>query len=113
MRSAGERRSPHVHPLFRRQVELVAGLHVEGRVPGVDGAVARSGRAGGDNFLQSSLSRAVIFSSLTKASGFGTLWLSEHPGTATMGELLTISLAWTLVTTLFFLPALLQSARVR
>ena len=72
-----------------------------------------SWRAGGDNFLQSSLSRAVIFSALTTASGFGTLWLSEHPGTATMGELLTISLAWTLVTTLFFLPALLQSARVR
>jgi len=69
--------------------------------------------APGDNFLQSSLSRAVIFSALTTASGFGTLWLSKHPGTASMGELLTISLAWTLVTTLFFLPALLQSARAR
>ena len=64
-------------------------------------------RAGARNLLQSSLTRAVIFSALTTASGFGSLWLSSHPGTASMGELLTISLAWTLATTLFFLPALL------
>jgi hopanoid biosynthesis associated RND transporter like protein HpnN len=64
-------------------------------------------RAGARNLLQSSLTRAVIFSALTTASGFGSLWLSSHPGTASMGELLMISLAWTLVTTLFFLPALL------
>ena len=64
-------------------------------------------RAGAQNLLQSSLTRAVIFSALTTASGFGTLWLSSHPGTASMGELLMISLGWTLVTTLFILPALL------
>jgi predicted RND superfamily exporter protein len=64
-------------------------------------------RAGARNLLQSSLTRAVVFSALTTASGFGTLWLSSHPGTASMGELLMISLAWTLMTTLFFLPALL------
>jgi hopanoid biosynthesis associated RND transporter like protein HpnN len=58
-------------------------------------------------FLASSLTRAVIFSALTTASGFGTLWLSIHPGTASMGELLMISLFWTLVTTLFLSPALL------
>jgi len=64
-------------------------------------------RNGSTNLLQSSLARAVVFSALTTASGFGTLWLSSHPGTASMGELLMISLAWTLATTLFFLPALL------
>ncbi|HUO02564.1 MAG TPA: hypothetical protein VMU31_07280, partial [Rhizomicrobium sp.] len=64
-------------------------------------------RAGAHNFLQSSLTRAVIFSAATTASGFGTLWLSRHPGTASMGELLMISLFWTLVTTLFVSPALL------
>jgi uncharacterized protein len=64
-------------------------------------------RAGARNFLQSSLTRAVIFSAATTASGFGTLWLSRHPGTASMGELLMISLFWTLVTTLFVSPALL------
>ncbi len=58
-------------------------------------------RVGAQNLLQSSLTRAVIFSALTTASGFGTLWLSSHPGTASMGELLMISLGWTLITTLF------------
>ncbi len=64
-------------------------------------------RAGVANLLQSSLTRAVIFSALTTASGFGSLILSSHPGTASMGHLLIISLGWTLFTTLFFLPALL------
>ena len=57
--------------------------------------------------LASSLTRAVIFSAATTASGFGTLWLSIHPGTASMGELLMISLGWVLATTLFLSPALL------
>jgi hopanoid biosynthesis associated RND transporter like protein HpnN len=64
-------------------------------------------RAGAQNLLQSSLTRAVLFSALTTASGFGSLILSSHPGTASMGILLMISLAWVLLTTLFFLPALL------
>jgi uncharacterized protein len=64
-------------------------------------------RAGQTNLLQSSLTRAVIYSAATTASGFGSLWLSSHPGTASMGELLMISLFWTLATTLFFLPALM------
>ncbi len=58
-------------------------------------------------FLASPLTRAVIFSAATTASGFGTLWLSIHPGTASMGELLMISLGWSLLTTLFLSPALL------
>jgi len=70
-------------------------------------------RVGGHDFLQSSLARAVILSAATTATGFGTLWLSSHPGTASMGELLMISLAWTLITTLFFVPPLLESARPR
>jgi len=70
-------------------------------------------RAGGHNFLQSSLARAVILSAATTATGFGTLWLSSHPGTASMGELLMISLAWTLITTLFFVPPLLESVPAR
>jgi hopanoid biosynthesis associated RND transporter like protein HpnN len=70
-------------------------------------------RAGARNILGSSLTRAVVFSAATTASGFGTLWVSSHPGTASMGELLMISLAWTLITTLFFLPALLGPPPVR
>ena len=43
----------------------------------------------------------------TTGTAFGSLWLSAHPGTASMGLLLMISLGWTLVTTLLFEPALL------
>jgi hopanoid biosynthesis associated RND transporter like protein HpnN len=64
-------------------------------------------RAGRMHPLQSSLTRAVIMSGLTTGTAFGSLWLSAHPGTASMGELLAISLGWTLVTALLFLPALL------
>jgi hopanoid biosynthesis associated RND transporter like protein HpnN len=66
-------------------------------------------RAGTREFLQTSLTRAVLLSALTTATGFGTLWLSSHPGTASMGELLMISLVWMLIT-LFVLPTLFESA---
>ena len=59
------------------------------------------------NLLASPLTRAVILSAGTTASAFGTLWISSHPGTASMGELLAISLFWILVMVLFLLPALL------
>ena len=42
---------------------------------------------------------------------FGSLWLSHHPGTSSMGKLLAISLAWTLASALLFLPALLVRTR--
>ena len=64
-------------------------------------------RGGGTNLLQSSLSRAVFFSALATATGFGSLWASSHPGTASMGKLLMISLVWTLVSALLFQPALM------
>ena len=68
-------------------------------------------RAGASGLLQSSLTRAILFSALTTATAFGSLWLSSHPGTASMGKLLALSLACTLVSALFFLPALLASSR--
>lgn len=64
-------------------------------------------RRGRSDLLQSSLARAVIFSALTTATAFGSLWLSSHPGTASMGELLALSLACTLAAALLVLPALL------
>ena len=64
-------------------------------------------RAGETAPLQSSLMRAVVFSALTTATAFGALWLSSHPGTASMGRLLMISLGWELLVTLLFRPALL------
>jgi len=68
-------------------------------------------RAGVSDHLQSSTARAVIFSALTTMSAFGSLALSDDPGTAGMGELLAISLLCTLFCTLFILPALLGPAR--
>jgi hypothetical protein len=57
--------------------------------------------------LQSSTARAVVFSALTTTVAFGSLALSNHPGTASMGVLLVISLGFTLLNTLVTLPALL------
>jgi hopanoid biosynthesis associated RND transporter like protein HpnN len=64
-------------------------------------------RAGETSMLQSSLMRAVVFSAMTTAAAFGALWLSSHPGTASMGRLLMISLGWELLVTVLFRPALL------
>lgn len=64
-------------------------------------------RSGEAHFLTSSLTRAVLFSGLTTGIAFGALWISAHPGTASMGKLLMISLAYTLGTALFFGPALM------
>jgi uncharacterized protein len=64
-------------------------------------------RRGTSSLLQSSLTRAIIFSALTTGTAFGSLCLSKHPGTASMGNLLALSLLCTLAATLIFLPALL------
>lgn len=69
-----------------------------------------SWRSGGSHLLTSSLARAVFFSALATATGFGSLWASSHPGTASMGKLLMISLVWTLVSALLFQPALMGAA---
>ena len=68
-------------------------------------------REGTRDLLQTPLTRAVIFSALATGSAFGALWLSDHPGTASMGLILMISLVWTLVCALIFEPALLGAAR--
>jgi predicted RND superfamily exporter protein len=65
-------------------------------------------RDGGRNLLESPLTRAVLMSAGTTGAAFGTLSLSSHPGTASMGLLLMISLFWILVSMLIVLPALLH-----
>jgi len=64
-------------------------------------------RGGAAHLLTSPLARGVFFSALATATGFGSLWASSHPGTASMGKLLMISLVWTLVSALLFQPALM------
>ncbi len=68
-------------------------------------------RSGRTNLLQSSLTRAIFFSALTTATAFGSLWLSSHPGTASMGRLLALSLVTTLAAVLLFQPALMGKPR--
>jgi hopanoid biosynthesis associated RND transporter like protein HpnN len=68
-------------------------------------------RSGRTKLLQSSLTRAVIFSAATTATAFGSLWLSSHPGTSSMGKLLALSLACTLAAAVLFQPALMGKPR--
>jgi uncharacterized protein len=68
-------------------------------------------RAGQTNLLQSSLTRAVMWSALTTATAFGSLWLSNHPGTSSMGKLLALSLVTTLCAAVLFQPALMGRPR--
>jgi hopanoid biosynthesis associated RND transporter like protein HpnN len=70
-------------------------------------------RGGTTRFVGTATARAVIFSALTTSTAFGSLALSAHPGTASMGILLLISLFCTVVTTLAFLPALLAVVPLR
>jgi hypothetical protein len=64
-------------------------------------------RKGITDVLSSSLTRAIFFSALTTGTAFGSLFLSSHPGTASMGELLAISLFFTLLAAFIVVPAFL------
>ncbi len=68
-------------------------------------------RAGQHHPLGSATARAILFSALTTGTAFGSLALSGHPGTASMGKLLLISLACTLLASLVFIPALLATLK--
>ena len=63
--------------------------------------------AAGAKLTDTSTPRAVVFSALTTIGSFGTLALSAHRGTASMGALLTIAIFFTLLCTLIVLPALM------
>jgi len=62
--------------------------------------------------LQSSMARAVLFSASTALVAFGSLSFSEHPGTSGIGELLTVSLIYSLLCSFVVLPALLGRSRL-
>src|SRR6516164_8989443 len=68
-------------------------------------------RSGETNFLQSSLTRAILFSACTTAIAFGSLCFSHHPGTSSMGKLMALSLLTTLAAAVIFQPALLATQR--
>jgi hopanoid biosynthesis associated RND transporter like protein HpnN len=68
-------------------------------------------REGVTSLLASSLTRAVLFSAATTASAFASLWLSNHPGTSSMGKLLSLALVTTLVAAVLFQPILMGPPR--
>ncbi|MCA3859712.1 MAG: hypothetical protein IOB81_13870, partial [Burkholderia sp.] len=61
----------------------------------------------------SSLTHAVLFSAATTATAFGSLWLSHHPGTSSMGKLLALALTCTLIGAVVFQPVLMGKPRVK
>ena len=68
-------------------------------------------RQGQTDLLASPLTRAVFFSGLTTAVAFGSLWMSNHPGTSSMGQLLALSLACTMAAAILFQPLLMGPPR--
>ncbi|HEY2539572.1 MAG TPA: MMPL family transporter [Stellaceae bacterium] len=70
-------------------------------------------RSGRTALVQSTLTRAVIFSGLTTATAFGSLWMSSDPGTSSMGELMALALACTMAAAVLFQPALMGPAPQR
>lgn len=64
-------------------------------------------RSGMRQFLGSPTARAILFSALTTGTAFGSLAIARHPGTASMGMLLLLSLLAAILSTFIFLPALL------
>jgi hopanoid biosynthesis associated RND transporter like protein HpnN len=70
-------------------------------------------RAGQTGLLHSSLTHAVLFSAATTATAFGSLWLSHHPGTSSMGKLLALSLFCTLIGAVVFQPVLMGKPRAK
>ena len=70
-------------------------------------------RSGKTHLLQSSLTRAVLFSGMTTATAFGSLWMSSHPGTSSMGKLMALSLACTMAAAVLFQPVLMGPPRAK
>jgi hypothetical protein len=52
--------------------------------------------------------RATVLSMMTTICSFGSLMVSTHRGTRSMGILLAIAITWALVATLIVLPALIE-----
>src|SRR6202023_1405961 len=70
-------------------------------------------RSGKTSLLQSTLTRAVIFSAMPQAAAFGSLWLSSDPATSSMGKLMALALLCTMAAAVLFQPALMGRPRPR
>jgi predicted RND superfamily exporter protein len=68
-------------------------------------------RAGKTGLLQSTLTRAVVFSAMTNAVAFGSMWSSSYPGMSSMGKLMAIALLCTMAAAVLFQPVLMGRPR--
>jgi hopanoid biosynthesis associated RND transporter like protein HpnN len=68
-------------------------------------------RAGKTGLLQSSLTRAVVFSAMTNAVAFGSMWSSSYPGMSSMGKLMALALLCTMAAAVLFQPVLMGRPR--
>ncbi len=78
------------------------GIHVIHRI--------RSDKQSYAQLLQSSTARGIYYSAITTIVSFLSLSFSAHPGTASMGVILTTGVLLTLIGTLIILPAMLAPA---
>ncbi len=68
-------------------------------------------RAGKTGLLQSTLTRAVIFSAMTNAVAFGSMWASSYPGMSSMGKMMALALLCTMAAAVLFQPVLMGRPR--
>lgn len=68
---------------------------------------AKASAGGGIDALKTTTPRAILLSALTTLGSFGSIMLSGHPGTSSMGVLLTIAIILSMVAILVVLPALM------
>jgi len=68
-------------------------------------------RAGKTGLLQSTLTRAVVFSAMTNAIAFGSMWSSSYPGMSSMGKLMALALICTMAAAVLFQPVLMGRPR--
>ena len=90
---------------------LVFGLGVDNGVHVVDRYLIEAEGDGAqdvDQLIQSSTPRAVVLSALTTMGAFAALAISPHQGTASIGLLLSVSVGFLLLFTVFILPVLLS-----
>jgi uncharacterized protein len=66
---------------------------------------------GKTGLLQSSLTRAVVFSGMTNAVAFGSTWSSNYPGMSSMGKMMALALRCTMSAAVLFQPVLMGRPR--
>src|ERR1700752_2649578 len=68
-------------------------------------------RVGKTGLLQSTLTRAVVFSAMTNAAAFGSMWASSYPGMSSMGKLMALALLCTMAAAVLVQPVLMGRPR--